>query len=856
MTLSIVRTLIARGLSVIPLNPKTFNPVGKWTKKSDRELNGCFTKEKADTVFSDGRDTPFAVFGGWQQNGKCLVIIDIDNGDQPKKEGFAQFHVLTTRLGDLPPTYSVDTPSGGRHLYFWTDVEVRNTGARGLCDSAPHIDLRGEGGIVYGQGSNRVGVEGKCDGRYTVKNDGEVAELPKAWRDFFVAESKCPSPAGGRDDGIIQLGARNNTLFDRGVALARAGADRERVLRALLDLNKKCTPPVAETVVRGIASRTAAYSPTEKLNALREALAAPPSASLPTGTVIAFNHNRPIDNDTRESAEGKDLASDKLPGFYELLDVIKELPDRKDENASLPNWKQALELVVASRVLSPVEREDLQERIRLKYPSKAKKDLRVSTFNAEIAQIRAGWGLTSERKKVINPMRELAKAIYHRQFGERGLWLLEGVWWCYLKGKWRRVSPQWVRKIVSDGYDFYYDAGAREPVGDEDPADYELGKVLHNKKREMEATIDSLMKSVVGLAMTDEEDPLGFLDLPTRSFYNFADCTVEDVGGELVARPHDRKDNLFKICPYVWTPGMQETPEWDRMCQSVFPEREWQEAQHLLECLGGYNMQTEMAFKVFVIFQGLGNSYKSTIARFLTGMMGKGEVLWRPLREIAGDKHGTFSLIHRSTVVEDDVDAKGFIADGILKTLSSQGLLSGNPKGKEIRDFVAKVLVFLLTNYPLRTRDTSGALHKRAIIVPFTPPDERLLDPINGPKRLFAESERVIPRMVNAYKDARQRGEFPIPNFCQKAKKVWAIDSSHILQFFDETITKAPETEFMDRQLLHRVYKEWYAKNYAINKWLGSKEFYIAARAQFDQEITKKVNGAKVRGWPGYRILH
>jgi hypothetical protein len=54
-------------------------------------------------------------------------------------------HDLETDHGKLPDTVTVLTPTGGRHLYFMTNVEIRNDAGKRLGQG---LDIRGNGGYV------------------------------------------------------------------------------------------------------------------------------------------------------------------------------------------------------------------------------------------------------------------------------------------------------------------------------------------------------------------------------------------------------------------------------------------------------------------------------------------------------------------------------------------------------------------------------------------------------------------------------------------------------------------------------------------------------------------------------------
>jgi hypothetical protein len=103
-----------------------------------------------------------------------LVVVDLDTTDGRGRPGELVLAELAAERGvTVPATYTVGTPSGGRHLYFTTPPGVlglRNTsGALG-----ENIDTRSNGGYVLGAGSTRP------DGGYELVDDTDPAELP-AW---------------------------------------------------------------------------------------------------------------------------------------------------------------------------------------------------------------------------------------------------------------------------------------------------------------------------------------------------------------------------------------------------------------------------------------------------------------------------------------------------------------------------------------------------------------------------------------------------------------------------------------------------------------------------------------------------
>lgn len=101
-----------------------------------------------------------------------LIVVDLDMArTEGEPDGAATLAAIAAeRAVPMPDTYTVDTPSGGRHLYFTAPpgVALRNTG-RAL---GPAVDTRAAGGYVAGPGSRTPA------GGYELADDRDPIELP------------------------------------------------------------------------------------------------------------------------------------------------------------------------------------------------------------------------------------------------------------------------------------------------------------------------------------------------------------------------------------------------------------------------------------------------------------------------------------------------------------------------------------------------------------------------------------------------------------------------------------------------------------------------------------------------------
>jgi hypothetical protein len=192
-----------------------------------------------------------------------LVVIDLDvpHGAQPggisageAAGGAATFAGLCQRHGEpYPPvTFSVDTPSGGCHLYF-AAAGGRLRNSAGLL--GPLVDVRADGGYVIAPGS-RIGQHA-----YTVRDSSPPMPLPPwvagllhggaAAISLNARRLPVPGPAQGSAYALAALreetgrvataqpGTRNDTLnragFNLGQLVAAGLLAPAAVINALAD---------------------------------------------------------------------------------------------------------------------------------------------------------------------------------------------------------------------------------------------------------------------------------------------------------------------------------------------------------------------------------------------------------------------------------------------------------------------------------------------------------------------------------------------------------------------------------------------------------------------------------------------
>lgn len=165
----------AMGWHVFPLASRDKRPAIKaWEERATTDT------ERITRCWQTG---PFNV--GIATGPSRLLVLDLDTADpgETDPDGTVGIERVAEERGvPLPETYTVTTPSGGRHLYFAlpAGVELRNTAGQ----LAPHVDTRAGGGYVVGPGSTLPA------GGYELIDDRDPVELP-AW----LLQVLCQRPA-------------------------------------------------------------------------------------------------------------------------------------------------------------------------------------------------------------------------------------------------------------------------------------------------------------------------------------------------------------------------------------------------------------------------------------------------------------------------------------------------------------------------------------------------------------------------------------------------------------------------------------------------------------------------------------
>ncbi len=271
MVVSKALALAEQGFFVFPLLP------GKKTPGLGMHFKDQATRDPDQvTRLFQGGDWNIGIYTGKFGDGQALLVVDVDN--KGEKRGDDEVLRLELEGFDLPRTFTVATPTGGRHLFYRVGAPVRQ-GANVLGRG---VDVRSRGGYVVGVGSETA------DGAYTVLDAAAVTPAP-AWLvercgksrerpDGPAAREPLAAPSAEsravhyltNDAPAGEAGGRNDTGFKVAARVKDLGAD-EAACRALMAEHWKCAPPLDDAELAHVVHSAYRYGGSAQGSAAPEA---------------------------------------------------------------------------------------------------------------------------------------------------------------------------------------------------------------------------------------------------------------------------------------------------------------------------------------------------------------------------------------------------------------------------------------------------------------------------------------------------------------------------------------------------------------------------------------------------------
>lgn len=224
-------------------HPTALKDVKNHNIKSNKEFENIIIKH------------PYANFAILTGDG--LVVIDID----VKGNGLETYEKLKDIM---PETLTVRTGTGGFHLYYSTDVEVRNR-----VRFVDGIDVRGDGGYVVAPTSKH-----KCGGYYEIIKDISIQPITPELLELITTPKADTNSDVQNDVELVDAfgeGERHDRMVKIGGTMYRQGLSYEAVLECLQNMNETvCSPPLPYSEIKSIAKSLQKYKNAERNPDLNE----------------------------------------------------------------------------------------------------------------------------------------------------------------------------------------------------------------------------------------------------------------------------------------------------------------------------------------------------------------------------------------------------------------------------------------------------------------------------------------------------------------------------------------------------------------------------------------------------------
>lgn len=211
----------------------------------------------------------------WWQSGDFNVglVCDLNTVIDVEADGLARLMAFQQEYGAIPPTFTVRTPSGGKHYYLSGIAPRRIRPFKGY-----QIDVCGEGGYVLAPGSV---TDAGC---YAVEHDADFADMP-AWLPARLpprAEKRATPPGFVLDEpgnverarshlarcvehGKVAVAGQggNDLTYQVACELFELGCSPAKAAELMADWNEHCVPPWRSEELSAIVSHAAAYADNE-----------------------------------------------------------------------------------------------------------------------------------------------------------------------------------------------------------------------------------------------------------------------------------------------------------------------------------------------------------------------------------------------------------------------------------------------------------------------------------------------------------------------------------------------------------------------------------------------------------------
>lgn len=314
-----------------------------------------------------------------------------------------------------------------------------------------------------------------------------------------------------------------------------------------------------------------------------------------------------------------------------------------------------------------------------------------------------------------------------------------------------------------------------------------------------------------------EHDPFNFAERP-RSIINCesGELHIDPKTGVARHRPHDPESYQLHKSPVSYDP-FAECPAMDSTLEDIFSKAE--DPQSLIDFfweLAGYSLQPTKNLPVFPLFIGRGSNGKSLLQDVLKALHGPETVVSKDLAlfgDAAKNNHVFAELVGCRLLLDDDLQKGIHLPTSTVKKLSESKLLTANPKGKDVFNFVHHALMIVNANVFPKLKEHTEGIMRRLYPIPF---DRKFAkgerDETRAEYIIDNELSGVLNRALEGLERLRRRGDFARPVDVERALSQWVKSGNPAVEFLrtcvDEVIGGSA-----DLGDVWKAYRSWCSDN-------------------------------------------
>ena len=239
------------------------------------------------------------------------------------------------------------------------------------------------------------------------------------------------------------------------------------------------------------------------------------------------------------------------------------------------------------------------------------------------------------------------------------------------------------------------------------------------------------------------------------AFLTFCNGNLDIRTGQFVVHTPNIFTTYALECSYLGASCAVPTPVFDEMLMRItggdagMTERLWQ--------ILGYCLVPDTSAKKGFLFQGVGDSGKTILAKFISSFFPAERVTGLGIHDLEG-QYAASELENVSLCISGDLPAEALKSRtvGMMKALSGADIISGNRKYKSYSKFYFKGKFLMMSNHALLTKTRDEAFEKRIVAVPFCYAVPEREQNHNLIAELAFERDAVASKAIDAYFRLRQ----------------------------------------------------------------------------------------------------